>query len=273
MISHRPLIAVLLLGSLLALGACGKKGPDNGKVIATVNGEAITELEYNNYVAARQGEHGPFPNQEMERKVVLDEITTRMLLAQAATDQKADQEPDVFLQLKLQRENLLARAILRKYIRENPISDDEVQKRFDQMTEKADKNEYRVRHILVRTEEEAREILAQLKKGANFATLAQQKSIDVRTGKQGGKIGDWVNQDMLVAEFSRAMADLKKGQTTPEPVKTDFGWHIIKVEDSRPRKMPTFDQAKGNVRQMIQQERVDALVKSLKDKARIKISE
>ena len=142
----------LLLASLLALAACDKKEGDS-KVLATVNGEAITEMEYNNYVGAREAEHGPFPNKEMEKKVVMDEITTRMLLAQGAVDGKVDREPDVALQLKLQRENLLARAMLRKYLRDNPISDEEVKKRFDDNLAKADKNEYRARHILVRTEE------------------------------------------------------------------------------------------------------------------------
>lgn len=262
----------LLLASLLALAACGKKEGDS-KVLATVNGEAITEMEYNNYVGAREAEHGPFPNKEMEKKVVLDEITTRMLLAQGAVDGKVDREPDVALQLKLQRENLLARAMLRSYLRDNPISDEEVKKRFDDNLAKADKNEYRARHILVRTEEEAREILTKLQGGANFATLAEQKSVDVRSGKQGGRLGDWVNQDMLVPDFFKAMSALKKGETTREPVKTDYGWHIIRLEESRPRKMPVFDQARGNVRQMIQQERVDALVKSQRDKSKIKIIE
>ena len=263
---------VLLIAAFVALAACSKKEGDS-KVLATVNGVAITEMEYNNYVGAREGEHGPFPNKEMEKKVVMDEITTRMLLAQGAADSKVDQEADVALQLKLQRENLLARAMLRKYLRDNPISDEEVKKRYDDNLAKADKNEYRARHILVRTPEEAREILAKLQGGANFATLAEQKSVDIRTGKQGGKLGDWVNQDMLVPEFFKAMSALKKGETVKEPVKTDYGWHIIRLEESRPRKMPAFEQARGSVRQMIQQERVDALVKSLRDKAKIKVNE
>jgi len=265
-------VVILLLSAGLVLGACTKKGPDDSKVLASVNGESITEKDYEDYLRARQAQQPPIPDKEKEKKVVLDEMVNRVLLVHSAVDQKVDQELDVYFQIKRQRENVLARAMLRKYLKDNPISDEEVQKRFEQEMEKADKNEYRARHILVRTEEEAKEIIAQLKKGTNFNALAQKKSIDVRSGKQGGDLG-WFSQDVIVPEFFNAVTAMKKGETSQEPVKSDFGWHVIKFEDSRPRKLPTFDQAKGNIRQIVQQERVDALVKSLKDKGKVKINE
>ncbi len=272
MTTRHPLILVLLLCAGLALGACGKKSPDDSKVLASVNGESITEKDYEDYLRARQAQQPPIPDKEKEKKVVLDEMVNRVLLVQSAVDQKVDQELDVYFQIKRQRENVLARAMLRKYLKDNPISDEEVQKRFEQEMEKANKNEYRARHILVRSEEEAKEIIAQLKKGASFNALAQKKSIDVRSGKQGGDLG-WFSQEVIVPEFFNAVNAMKKGEISQEPVKSDFGYHVIKHEDSRPRKMPTFDQAKGNIRQIVQQERVDALVKSLKDKGKVKISE
>jgi peptidyl-prolyl cis-trans isomerase C len=274
MTTRRPYFLVLLLSAGLVLGACGKKSPDDSKVLASVNGETITEKDYEDYLRARQAQQPPSPDKEKEKKVVLDEMVNRVLLVHSAVDQKVDQELDVHFQIKRQRENVLARAMLRKYLKDNPITDEEVQKRFDQETEKADKNEYRARHILVRTEEEAKEIIAELNKskGANFNSLAQKKSIDVRSGKQGGELG-WFSQEVIVPEFFNAVSKMKKGEISKEPVKSDFGWHVIKFEDSRPRKMPTFDQAKGNIRQLVQQERVDALVKSLKDKGKIKINE
>jgi len=265
-------VVILLLSAGLVLGACTKKGPDDSKVLASVNGESIKEKDYEDYLRARQAQQPPIPDKEKEKKVVLDEMVNRVLLVHSAVDQKVDQELDVYFQIKRQRENVLARAMLRKYLKDNPISDEEVQKRFEQEMEKADKNEYRARHILVRTEEEAKEIIAQLKKGTNFNALAQKKSIDVRSGKQGGDLG-WFSQDVIVPEFFNAVTAMKKGETSQEPVKSDFGWHVIKFEDSRPRKLPTFDQAKGNIRQIVQQERVDALVKSLKDKGKVKINE
>ena len=272
MTTRHPLIVVLLLSAGLVLGACGKKSPDDSKVLASVNGETITEKDYEDYLRARQAQQPPIPDKEKEKKVVLDEMVNRVLLVHSAVDQKVDQELDVYFQIKRQRENVLARAMLRKYLKDNPISDDEVQKRFEQEMQKADKNEYRARHILVRSEEEAKEIIAQLKKGASFNALAQKKSIDVRSGKQGGDLS-WFSQDVIVPEFFNAVTTMKKGEISQEPVKSDFGFHVIKAEGSRPRKMPTFDQAKGNIRQLVQQERVDALVKSLKDKGKVKINE
>jgi len=190
---------------------------------------------------------------------------------QAAAAHKVDQELDVYLQLKRQRENVLARAMLRKYLIDNPISDEEVKKRFDELTAKADKNEYRARHILVRDETEARALIGQLRKGASFANLAKQKSVDVGSGRNGGELGGWFSQDQVVPEFYEAVRQLKPGETTRDPVKSEYGWHIIKLENVRPRTMPEFEQAKGNIRQIVQQERVEALLKSIKDKAKIKI--
>lgn len=271
MTPHRPLLPVLLLGTLLVLTACGKKGPDDSAVLATVNGEAITEKDYDDYLRSRHLQQPAIPDKAKEREVVLEEMINRTLLVQTAAEQKVDHDLDVYFQIKRQRENVLARAVLRKYLKDNAISDDEVRTRYQEMSDKAHKNEYRARHILLRTEEEAREVLSELLKGGNFQTIARQKSIDLRSGKEGGDLG-WFSQDVIVPEFFNAVTTLKKGEVTKEPVKTDFGWHIIKLENSRPHKMRDFESMKGDIRQLIQQERVDALVKSIKDKAKITIT-
>jgi peptidyl-prolyl cis-trans isomerase C len=267
MSTRRPYSFLLVLAALLALGACGPKNPDKSKVLATVNGEAITESDYNDYLQARMQQPMPLPGDEKERKqLIIDEMANRVLLVQAALEQKVDQEPDVYLQLKRQRENLLARAVLRKYFRDNPVSDDETQKRVV-------KDEYRARHILVKAEQEANDLLAELKQGANFAQLAKTKSLDVKSGKQGGDLG-WISQeDPIVPQFFAAVAVMKKGELSDKPVKTNFGWHIIKVEDVRPHKPRSAEQLNAEIRMQIQQERVDALLKTLKDKAKIKINE
>jgi peptidyl-prolyl cis-trans isomerase C len=267
---RHPLFGTLLLAGLLLAG-CGAKSPDDSKVLARVDGAVITEKDYEDYLRARQMQQPPIPDPKKEREVVLDEMVNRVLLVNAAVDHKVDQQLDVYLQLKRQRENVLARAMLRKYLQDNPISDEDVKKRFDELTAKADKNEYRARHILVRDEDEARALLGQLRKGASFANLAKQKSIDVGSGRNGGELGGWFSQDQVVPEFYEAVRQLKPGETTREPVKSEYGWHIIKLESVRPRTMPEFEQAKGNIRQIVQQERVEALLKSIKDKAKIKI--
>lgn len=266
MSTRRTATTLLLLTTLLALGACSPKSPDQSKVLATVNGQPITAADYDDYLHARMQQPMPLPGDEKERQqLILDEMANRVLLVQAAIDQKADQELDVYLRLKRQRENLLAQALLRKYFRDNPVPDEEVQKRIV-------KNEFRTRHILVKTEQEAADLIAEIKKGGNFAQLAKAKSLDVKSGKQGGDLG-WISQeDPIVPQFFEAVAGMKKGDISEKPVKTNFGWHVIKVEDVRPHKTHSADELAGQIRMQIQQERVEALLKSLKEKAKIKIN-
>lgn len=268
---HRPL-TLILLAATLALGACGGKPADDSKVLVTVNGEAITEKDYENYLQLRHQNQPPIPDKARERKVVLEEMVNRLLLAQGATEQKLDQEPDVFFQIKRFRENILARAMIRKQLTDLPISEEELRKRYAQEVEKTNKTEYRARHILVRSEEEAREVIAKLKAGANFATLAKEKSIDVRSAREGGDLG-WFNQGMMVAEFFDAASKMKKGELSVDPVKTEFGWHVIRLEENRPFKIPPFEQIKNNVHQLVQQERIDALVQQLKNRGKVSYSE
>jgi len=270
----QPLLLIALLGLGLLVTACdgGKKTPDDSKVLATANGETITEKDFEDYLKLRHTQQPPIPDKDKEKKVVLEEMVNRVLLVQNAVKNKLDAEPDVYFQIKRQRENVLARAMIRKFLKDTPISDDEVRVRYDRETEKTHKVEYRARHILTETEAEAREILKQLDKGASFSDLAKKKSIDVRSGKEGGDLG-WFNQGAMVAEFFDAVMALKKGQITKDPVKSDFGWHVIKAEDSRPLKVPPFDQIKPNIRQLVQQEKIDAMVKDLKDKGKVKIND
>jgi len=175
------------------------------------------------------------------------------------------------------REEILGQAVKRKLLRDNPVTDDDVKKRFEQEVEATHKTEYKVRHILVKEEAEARDILAQLGKGAKFDKLARDKSVDTQSGKNGGELG-WINQGMVVPEFFNAVMAMKKGAVSIEPVKSDFGWHIIKVEDARPLKIPTFEQfmsdqrARANLYRKMQDDKVGNLVKDLKDKAKITVN-
>lgn len=264
---QRPLI-LILLGTTLALGACGTKTADDSKVLVTVNGEPITEKDYESYLQLRHANQPPLPDKERERKIVLDEMVNRLLLTQGAIEQKLDQEPDVYFQIKRFRENTLARALIRKQLKDLPVTDNDLRQRYTQEVEKTHKTEYRARHILMRTEEEAREAIKQLKGGANFAKLAKDKSIDVRSAREGGDLG-WFNQGMMVAEFFDAVTKMKKGELGADPVKSEFGWHVIRLEDSRPFKIPPFEQIRNNVQQLIQQERIDALVQQYKNRGKI----
>jgi peptidyl-prolyl cis-trans isomerase C len=277
------LIVFLAALGLLAAG-CDKKpaeqtaaGTDAGKIAASVNGQNITETDYENYLRIRQQQMGPLADKDKEKKIVLDEMIDKLLLAQYAVKNKLDQDPEVAALIKRVREEILAQAVKRKLLKDNPITEDDVKKRFEQEVEKTHKTEYKVRHILVKDESEAKDIIAQLKKGANFSKLAEEKSIDTQSGKNGGEIG-WINQGMVVPAFFDAVMKMKKGAISTEPVKTDFGWHVIKLEDTRPLKIPTFEQfmsdqqARANIYRKMQDERVGELLKDLKAKAKITVN-
>lgn len=278
------ILRVVLIALLAAIGlsvtGCDKKpAAESGKqeaekVIASVNGEKLLESDYQNYLQLRQQQLGPLPDKEKERKVVMDEMIEKLLLAQHAVDQKLDREPEVSSLMKRVREEILAQAVKRKLLRDHPIGDEDVKKRFEQEVENAHKTEYKVRHILVKEESEARDILGQLGKGAKFDKLAKEKSIDGQSGKNGGDLG-WINQGMVVPEFFNAVMTMKKGATSMEPVKSDFGWHIIKVDDTRALQIPTFEQfmsdqrARANIYRKMQDDQVNNLLKELKGKAKI----
>ncbi len=265
----RPLVLVAIACLALFVSACQKKNPDTSKVIATVNGEAITQADFDNYLQARQVQQ---PISDQDKKQALNEMVNLSLLAQDALNHKLDQKPDVYFLIKRQRDNILARAMIREYLKDHPISDDEVKKRYDEELAKTDKNEYRARHILVKTEAEALDIITQLQHGANFATLAKQKSIDTQSGKAGGELG-WFNQSSMIPDFFNAVAKMKKGEISKQPVQTEYGYHVIQLEDRRPFKFPPFDDVKARIRQLVQQEKIDQMVKELKGKAKINISD
>ncbi|MDH5512083.1 MAG: SurA N-terminal domain-containing protein, partial [Gammaproteobacteria bacterium] len=175
---RNTLVLCLIATGLFAAGCdkkaeelSGKKEGDTGKVVATINGEKIMESDYQNYLQLRRQQVGPMPDQDKEKKLVVDEMIEKILLAQHAVESKLDQDPEVNSLMKRVREEILVQAVKRKLLRDNPITDEDVKKRFEQEVENTHKTEYKVRHILVKEEAEAKDILAQLGKGAKFDKL------------------------------------------------------------------------------------------------------
>jgi peptidyl-prolyl cis-trans isomerase C len=286
MSSLRTSLIVFLAAAGLFAAGCDKKPADQAKqdgakeankVVATVNGDSIMESDYQGYLQLRQQQMGPVHDKSKEKQVVLDEMIEKTLLAQYAISNKLDQDPEVSSLMKRVREEILAQAVKRKLLRESPISEDDVKKRFEHEVENTHKTEYKVRHILVKEESEAKDIIAQLQKKANFNKLATDKSIDTQSGKSGGDLG-WINQGMVVPEFFSAVMKMNKGAVSTEPVKSDFGWHVIKVEDTRPLKVPTFEQfmadqrARANIYRKMQDDKIGELVKDIKAKAKITVN-
>ncbi len=271
-------VALPLLLAVTLVGGCGKKFSDDSKVLASVDGENITEQDYENYLQLRQGQQSAVADKDKERKVVLDEMIDRVLLAHYGAKLGLEQTPDVYFRLKRMRENVLAQEVVRNAAKETPITDDDVKKRFEQEIGNMNKTEYKTRHILVKTEDEAKQVATRLRAGMGFDQLAKTRSQDGDSNKRGGELG-WIGQGTSwgqVPEFFNATAALKNGETSA-PVKSEFGWHIIRVEDTRPLKLPTYEEfvadprAPASLKRTIQQERVQAMLKDLRDKAKVTI--
>jgi len=274
MFSLRSLTLPVLLAAALVAG-CNSSFKDDSKVLASVNGDDITEKDFENYKQLRTSQQGPIGDSDKEKKLVLDEMVDRMLLAQQGEKLGYDKNPEVHFRLKRVRENLLAQEMVRNTMKDVTFTDDEVKARFAKELENTHKTEYRARHILVKTEDDAKKVAEQLKAGKKFEQLAKANSIDPGSKDNGGALGDWINQGSgLVPEFFDALKTLKKGQTS-EPVKSEFGWHLIKVEDTRALKLPAVDdfmadpRAPANLRRRMQEEKLQTVLKDLKDKAKI----
>jgi peptidyl-prolyl cis-trans isomerase C len=170
--------------------------------------------------------------------------------------------------MDMARQAVLVRALLENEVKTHPISDADLEKQYEQFKSSMGTNEYKVRHILVDKEDEAKAIIEQLKKGADFATLAKEKSKDPGSKDNGGDL-DWGPAGRYVKPFADAVTSQPKGQVSQTPVKTDFGYHVIRVDDVRPLKVPAFAEMKEQFRQRAQQQQVQRFVMDLRQKAKV----
>ncbi len=269
MTSSRPLalraFGALAVAGFLAtpIGALYAAGSD--PVVARANGVDIHESD----LALAEEEIGgnmPAVSPERKREYLITYLTDVVVLSQAAEQQKLPDRPDVKRRLTFNHNRVLMEALLQDAGRA-ASSDAELHKVYDQVVKQMpDQEEVRARHILVPTEKEAKEIVAELKNGAHFATLAKEKSKDPAAA-QGGELG-WFTKDQMVPEFAAAAFKLHKGQFS-DPVKTQFGWHIIQVEDRRVKPRPTFDEVKGQIEAYVAHRAQAALVEKLRGSAKI----
>lgn len=270
--SYRIALLALLFTGFIAAG-CQQKPAAQGKAVAVVNGQTITDTEFQQYLRLRQ-QRQPITDATQKKKA-LDEMIDRILIAQRAEANGLDKDPEVQNLMRRVRENILVQSMIRKTLEDDPITDEQLKQRFQSEVAATHKTEYLVSHILTKNEDEAKDIIKQLQnKKADFATLAKKKSIDVQSGKNGGSLG-WINEGMVVPEFFKGVAGLKKGDISSEPVKSDFGWHVIKLEDTRAAKIPTFEEfmadpkASANFRRTLQDEKIEKMMKQLRADAKI----
>jgi peptidyl-prolyl cis-trans isomerase C len=203
---------------------------------------------------------------ELEAQVK-DEVVRREIFMQEAEKRAIPQTADYKAQMELARQMILIRGLMEDYRAKNPVTDAEAQTKYTEIKATQGGNEYHARHILVEKEEDAKALIVQLKAGAKFEDLASKNSKDTGSAANGGDL-DWANPNNFVPEFSKAMTSLEKGQMTEEPVKSQFGYHIIKLEDVRPATFPAFDDVKAQIKQGLEKEKMAdfqaALVKAAK---------
>jgi peptidyl-prolyl cis-trans isomerase C len=199
---------------------------------------------------------------------IREELVNREVLFQAAKKKGIDKNADVSVSMELARQGVLIQAYFEDYVKANPISDEDLKKNYEQIRVNLGDNEYKARHILVEKEDDAKTIIADLKKGGDFNQLAKEKSKDTGSKDNGGDL-DWGPASRYVKPFGDSLKALKKGETTETPVQTQFGWHIIRLDDVRPTKAPGFDEVKANLMQRAQQEQIAKLVQELRSKAKV----
>ena len=232
---------------------------------AVVNNKPIPKQKVDDFVAALAAQGRP-DTPEL-RAAVREELIARELFVQEAEKKGLTRNADVQRQLDNVRQDILIRALIRDHLKANPIKDDEIKAEYDKIRAQAGDKEYHARHILVEKEDEAKDIIAQLKKGAKFEELAK-KSKDTGSAQSGGDL-DWNTPQTFVKEFSEARVGLKKGEFTQTPVKTQFGYHVIRLDDVRESAAPPLEQVRPQIQQELERHRVQALQQSLRAKAKI----
>jgi peptidyl-prolyl cis-trans isomerase C len=267
--NHYRSYVLILLAPLMLLAACDKGSvPDAAEPaesVATVNGKPVSKSEFDLYVANIARQSGREVPQE-QKSQLLDQFIGMRLAADAAEKSGVTKDQKVEDQLALARLNVIVDAGLQKYLEAHPVTDEELKPEYDAQVA-AMPREYHARHILVDDKAAADAITKDLKGGADFAKLAEKKSKD-SSGKTGGDLG-WFTLDTMVKPFGEAVAKLQPGQLTDEPVQSQFGWHVIKLEESRASTPPPFDEVKDRVRTLVQRKKLQTYLDDLRKNAKV----
>jgi len=262
MLKINKLVALAILGALAANPAFAED-----KSAALVNGVSIPQarVDMRVKVAVAQGQ----ADSPELRKAIREDMINLEVMVQESNKLGLNKSEEVAQQIELAKQSVLVGAFVQDYAKKHPISEDQLKQEFDKLKAKLGNKEYNARHILVETEEEAKSIIAQLaKKGNKFEKLAAEKSKHAASAAQGGSLG-WGPIINFPPSFANAVLNLKKGERTKEPVQTQFGWHVIAVDDIRDLKVPPFDELKPQLQQSLQQQSVKKAIDDLRAKAKI----
>ncbi len=254
----RTSLAIAATALLLPMGAMAQN-------IAIVNGKPVPKARLDTLIqqAERAGQQVPPEMQAQAR----DQVVLREIFAQEAERRGLAASAEYRAQIQLARQSILIRELFADYAKKNPVTDEQAKVEYDKFKAQSTGTEYRARHILVEKEDEAKAIITQVKGGASFEELAKKLSKDPGSGANGGDL-DFAKPDAYVPEFGQAMAKLKKGEMTETPVKTQFGYHIIRLEETREAPFPSFEDVKGQLKQRMEQAKVQEFQEQLRKAAK-----
>jgi peptidyl-prolyl cis-trans isomerase C len=261
-----PCVAFAQLPTKEPAKAPAKPAASSSPTLATVNGVAIPRQRLE-IVVKQQVARGATDNEQL-RAQVREALINNELLIQEANRSGVAKKAEVQQQIDLTRQEVIANAVVQEHLRTHPVSDAEVQKEYERARVLTGDKEYRARHILVSSEDDAKGVLADLRKGAKFDEIAQKRSLDEGTRPKGGDL-DWNVPSNFDKAFADAMVKLEKGKMTEAPVRSRFGFHVIQLDDVRPVNFPKLDQVKQQIQQRITGQRVDNMIRDLRAKAKV----
>lgn len=237
--------------------------------VATVNGKQIKQSVYD-YIAKDATSRGQKVDAPV-KEAIINKLVDSEIVYQEAQKLGLDKQADYQAREELARRELLTSAYLQDYVKKNPISDAETKAAYEQYKKAYGDKEFSARHILVKTETEAKDIIAQLGKGTDFAKIAKEKSLDPGSKEKGGDLG-WFSPATMVKPFSDAVTTLSKGAVSPTPVQTQFGWHVIKLVDTRVAQPLAYDKVKEGLQKNLQQRNLEKMMTELRSKAKIEVA-
>lgn len=240
--------------------------PAMAQNIAVVNGKPVPASRM--AALAQQVERSGRPVDDTLKAQIKEELIAREIFVQEAEKRGLKASKDYKAQAELALQTILIRELFADFQRKNPVTDAEVKAEYDKFAAANGGQEYRARHILVETEDQAKAIIANIKKGAKFEDIAKKESKDPGSGANGGDL-DWASASSFVPEFSEAMVKLGKGQMAEAPVKSQFGWHIIRVDDVHQAQLPSIDELKPQISQQLQQQKLNDFQEQLRSKAKV----
>ena len=254
----RPALVAVAIAALMPAAVFAQN-------IAIVNGKPVPKARLEALIeqVKRSGQQVP-PELEQQAR---DEVVLREIFMQEAEKKGVATSASYKAQMELARQSILIRELFADYGKKNPVTDAEIQAEYDKFKGQQGGSEYRASHILVEKEDEAKALIAQIKGGAKFEDLAKKNSKDPGSGERGGDL-DFARPESYVAEFGQAMVKLKKGEMTQEPVKSQFGWHIIRLDDTRETPVPGIEEVKPQIRDALAQRKMQKYQQDLRSGAK-----